>query len=98
MVKTGSRMIYWFPFWWHGLPEEDCLILDFSDGDAVNGHDVDPEPCTMEKNVKGHFMVNIAHYLFGNLSATEAGNPAAFAAKSLEQAWTPGYEEMIGLS
>ena len=44
------------------------LILDFTDGHAVNGHDVNPEPYTMEKNVKGHFMVNIAHYLFGNLS------------------------------
>ena len=72
------------------------LILDFTDGHGVNGHDVNPEPYTMEKNVKGHFMVNIAHYLFGNLSATEAGNPAAFAAKSLEQAWTPGYEETWG--
>ena len=72
------------------------LILDFTDGHAVNGHDVNPEPYTIEKNVKGHFMVNIAHYLFGNLSATEAGNPAEFAAKSLEQAWTPGYEETWG--
>ena len=67
MVKTGSRMIYWFPFWWDYL-KKTGLILDFSDGDTVNGHDVNPEPYTMEKNAKGHFMVNIAHYLFGNLS------------------------------
>eukprot|EP00435_Cladocopium_sp_Y103_P046970 s1830_g13.t1 len=42
----------------------------------------------MEKNVKGHYMVNIAFYLFGNLSASEAGNSEVLAAKSLEQAWT----------
>lgn len=41
-------------------------------------------------------MVNIALYLFGNLSASEAGDSGELAAKSFEQAWTPVYEETWG--
>ena len=46
------------------------LILDFSDGHAVNGNDNPAVPYVMERNLKGHYMVNIAYYLFGSLSLT----------------------------
>ena len=39
------------------------LILDFCDGHAVHAKDPDPTPYYMLKNVKGHFMVNIAEYI-----------------------------------
>ena len=42
------------------------LILDFSDGHAVHAKDPDPTPYHMLKNVKGHFMVNIAEYILGS--------------------------------
>ena len=38
------------------------LILDFVDGHAVNGNESPQVSYTMEKNLKGHYMVNIALY------------------------------------
>ena len=61
------------------------LILDFSDGHAVNGNDNPAVPYVMERNLKGHYMVNIAYYLFGSLSDSEAGGNESFAAQLLEQ-------------
>ena len=61
------------------------LILDFSDGHAVNGNDNPSVPYVMERNLKGHYMVNIAYYLFGSLSDPEAGGNESFAAQLLEQ-------------
>ena len=61
------------------------LILDFSDGHAVNGNDSPAVPYVMERNQKGHYMVNIAFYLFGTFSDSEAGGNEPFAAKLLEQ-------------
>ena len=48
------------------------LILDFFDGHAVNGNQNPAGPYVMERNLKGHYMVNIAYYLFGTLSDSEA--------------------------
>ncbi|CAL1159019.1 unnamed protein product [Cladocopium goreaui] len=61
------------------------LILDFSDGHAVNGNDNPAVPYVMERNLKGHYMVNIAYYLFGSLSDSEVGGNEPFAAQLLEQ-------------
>lgn len=47
------------------------LILDFSDGHAVNGKEPPHEPYTLEKNLKGHYMVNIAYYLLGSVVTKE---------------------------
>ena len=44
------------------------LILDFQDGHAVFGMDPSAEPFIMSKNTKGHFMVDIGQYLFGQPS------------------------------
>ena len=49
------------------------LILDFSDGHAVNGNEPPCNPYKLEKNTKGHYMVNIAHYLFDSITESEAG-------------------------
>jgi len=48
------------------------LILDFCDGHAVHGNDPQPVPYKMEQNFKGHFMVNIVNYMFGNTADSEA--------------------------
>ena len=48
------------------------LILDFCDGHAVHGNDPQPVPYKMEHNFKGHFMVNIVNYMFGNTADSEA--------------------------
>ena len=57
------------------------LILDFVDGHAVHGTDPHAKPFNMKKNAKGHFMVDVAEYLFG-ISAY----PEASAVESLEAA------------
>lgn len=49
------------------------LILDLSDGNAVNGNEPPCNPYKLEKNTKGHYMVNIAHYLFDSIAESEAG-------------------------
>ena len=49
------------------------LILDFSDGNAVNGNEPTCNPYKLEKNTKGHYMVNIARYLFDSITESEAG-------------------------
>ena len=48
------------------------LIFDFSDGHAVHGKDPHPVPYTMNQNYKGHYMVNIVHYMFDQAPAQAA--------------------------
>lgn len=47
------------------------LILDFSDGHAIHGSDPNSTPYMMDKNAKGHFMVNLMDYMFGSVSEAE---------------------------
>lgn len=47
------------------------LILDFSDGHAIHGADPNSTPYMMDKNAKGHFMVNLMDYMFGSVSEAE---------------------------
>ena len=47
------------------------LILDFSDGHAIHGADPQSTPYMMDKNAKGHFMVNLMDYMFGSVTEAE---------------------------
>ena len=56
------------------------LILDFADGHAVNGNEPPCTPYMLEKNTKGHYMVNIAHYILDSITESEAGTNQLAAA------------------
>ena len=48
------------------------LILDFSDGHALHGAEPHAEPYNMQKNSKGHYMVDLIYYLCGVVTEPEA--------------------------
>eukprot|EP00435_Cladocopium_sp_Y103_P006371 s604_g2.t1 len=71
------------------------LVLDFSDGHAVNGNESPCPSYQLEKNSKGHYMVNIAQYLFGTVSESEAGNQQ-LAAETFAEVPNLGNQYMHG--
>ena len=40
-----------------------CMIVDFSTGRYVNTHDESPEAERLHENHKGHFMLDLCHYI-----------------------------------
>ena len=69
------------------------LILDFSDGHAVFANEKEPRPHTMERNAKGHFMVDIVSYMFGSecMSPSKVEkSQQRLQLASVVQAWEPG--------
>ena len=40
-----------------------CMIVDFATGLFVNTHDTTPEPERLHENHKGHFMLDLCHYI-----------------------------------
>eukprot|EP00435_Cladocopium_sp_Y103_P031210 s50_g7.t2 len=72
------------------------LILDFSDGHALHGADPLSEPFVMNKNAKGHYMVDIAQYLCGQSvpPSQVTSSPAAGSAFHLQAdaGWGEWYE------
>ena len=74
------------------------LILDFADGHAVFANTKDPSAFFLQKNMKGHYMIDIIQYMTGTSAleaasqvqrSPEASPKAAYAAQAgyLENQW-----------
>ena len=74
------------------------LILDFSDGHALHGADPLSEPFVMNKNAKGHYMVDIARYLCGQSVPPSQVSPSPAAGSAFHLQADVGWGEWYELS
>ena len=74
------------------------LILDFSDGHALHGADPLSEPFVMNKNAKGHYMVDIAQYLCGQALPPSQVSPSPAAGSAFHLQANVGWGEWYELS